>query len=93
MRFPILLAALISAASPVLAQPAAATMSPAVATKGQTLTSADRARLGSVVRVNGDGSVAIIFDTRLLVIPASTLKVADGKLTTSLSKREITSLR
>ncbi len=93
MRFPILLVALISTVSPLAAQPAAATVSPAVATKGQTLTSADRSRLGSVVRVNGDGSVAIIFDARLLTIPASTLKLADGKLTTSLSKHEITSLR
>lgn len=93
MRFPILLAALISAASPVAAQSADIATTPAAATKGQMLSSADRARLGSIVRVNGDGSVAIIFDTRLLTIPASTLKLDNGKLTTSLSKREIASLR
>ena len=93
MRFPILLAALISAASPVAAQSAAVATTAAVATKGQMLSSADRARLGSVVRVNDDGSVAIIFDTRLLTVPASTLRLDNGKLTTSLSKHEIASLR
>lgn len=94
MRFPIFLAALISIASPVVAQstPAVA-MTSAVATKGQTISSVDRARLGSVVRVNGDGSVAIIFDSHLLNIPASTLRLDNGKLITSLSKHEIASLR
>lgn len=93
MRASILLAALISIASPVVAQSAAVATTAVVATRGQMLSSADRARLGSVVRVNDDGSVAIIFDTRLLTIPASTLKLDNGKLTTSLNKREITSLR
>ena len=94
MRFPILVAALISVATPVAAQSAATgTTAPAVAKKGQMVSSADRARLGSVIRVNGDGSVAIIFDARLLTIPASTLKLDNGKLTTSLSKREVASLR
>ena len=93
MRLPIALATLIVAASPVLAQTASATPSPVVATKGQMLTSADRARLGSVVRVADDGSVAIIFDTRLVTIPAGTLSLANGKLTTSLNKRDVTALR
>ena len=92
MRFPSLLAIVISLASVASAQPAVATAPVGVAAKGQSITSADRVRLGSVVRVNGDGSVAIIFDTRLLILPASTLKVSDGKLSTSLSKREVASL-
>lgn len=93
MRMPIVLVALMAAASPVLAQSADATASPAVATKGQMLTGADRSRLGSVVRVDGDGSVAIIFDARMVTVPASTLSVASGKLVTSLSKRDITAMQ
>lgn len=93
MRFPFLFAALISAASPVVAQSAAIVATvPVVASRGQTISTADRARLGSVVRVNGDGSVAIIFDSRLLTIPASTLRLENGRLTTSLSRREVISL-
>lgn len=92
MRFPILIVALTVSASPVIAQ-STVSSTPGGAAKGQMLSSADRSRLGSVLRVNGDGSVAIIFDSRLLTIPASTLKSTGGKLTTSLSKREIASLR
>ncbi len=93
MRTPIVLAALIAAAAPVLAQPAAATASAPIATKGQMLTGADHSRLGSVVRVADDGSVAIIFDAQLVTVPASTLTVADGKLVTSLSKHDLTAMR
>lgn len=91
MRIAAILAVMLVAASPALAGDIPA--SSAAVSKGQMLTSADRARLGSVVRVQDDGSVAIIFDAHLVTIPASTLTMADGKLTTSLSKREITALR
>lgn len=92
MRTALILAALLATASPVMAQ-ATGTVAPVVATKGQMLTGADRSRLGSVVRVEGDGSVGIIFDAHLVTIPGSTLSIADGKLTTTLSKRDVTALR
>ena len=93
MRNFVILAAMVAVASPVMAETVAPVASPVVATKGQLLTGADRSRLGSVVRVEGDGSVGIIFDAHLVTIPSSTLSLAGGKLTTTLSKREVTALR
>ena len=99
MRMPVVLIALFAAAAtPVLAQPsgAASTLAvaatPVVASKGDMLIGADHSRLGSVVRVESDGSASIIFDGRMVTVPASTLKMADGKLTTSLSKHQLTAM-
>jgi hypothetical protein len=61
--------------------------------KGQMLVSANGARLGVVYRVAADGSPQIMFDGRLVTIPASTLSLSDGKLTTSLSKTAVNELR
>ena len=101
MRMPMVLVALLAAtATPVLAQPSGATptlvratATPVIASKGQMLIGADHSRLGSVVNVESDGSAAIIFDGRMLSIPASTLRMTDGKLTTSLSKHELTAMQ
>lgn len=85
------LVAMLSAlvAAPAFAdQPAAA-----VATPGKVLLAAGGARLGPVYRVGADGSAQVIIDGRLIAIPASTLSVADGKLTTSLSKKEVNSIK
>ncbi len=97
MRILIVCAALVAGTPAVAAEVTTAVPATSAATftaaKGQMLSSADRARLGTVMRVEGDGSVAIIFDAHMVTIPASTLSSADGKLTTSLNKREVASLR
>jgi hypothetical protein len=62
-------------------------------TKGAMLFSADGGRLGTVYRVMGDGSAQIIFESRMVTIPANTLSSKDGKLTTSLKKPEVMSLK
>jgi hypothetical protein len=64
----------------------------AVAEKGKMLTAANGARLGAVYRVNPDGSAQIIIDGKLVTVPANTLSVANGKLTTSLTKSEVLAL-
>jgi hypothetical protein len=46
-----------------------------------------------VYRVTGDGSAQLIVDGKLVTVPASTLSVVDGKLTTSLSKSEVRKLK
>lgn len=74
-------------AVPALAQQAA------VATPGKVLVAAGGARLGPVYRVGVDGSAQVIIEGRLVSIPSSTLSVTEGKLTTSLSKKEVASLR
>ena len=82
------LPALAEAQSDASAAPAAA----AVAEKGKMLTAANGARLGAVYRVNPDGSAQIIIDGKLVNVPANTLSVANGKLTTSLTKSEVLAL-
>ena len=64
----------------------------AVAEKGKMLVAANGARLGAVYRVGPDGSAQIIIDGKLVTVPASTISIADGKLTTSLTKSEVIAL-
>lgn len=71
---------------PVLAQEA-------VAQEGKMLVAANGARLGAVYRVTDDGSAQLILDGKMVTVPASTLSVVDGKLTTSLSKSEVRKLK
>jgi hypothetical protein len=90
---------LLSVAAPVAAQeaPAPEQAAPAAAEqvvpqKGKMLLSAEGSRLAPVYRV-ADSGPQIILDGRMVTVPSNTLKVVDGKLTTSLSKREVLALR
>ncbi|MFC4314577.1 hypothetical protein ACFPN2_36255 [Steroidobacter flavus] len=65
----------------------------AVATEGKMLVAANGARLGAVYRVTDDGSAQVIIDGKMVTVPASTLSVVDGKLTTTLSKAEVRKLK
>lgn len=65
----------------------------AVATEGKMLVSSNGARLGAVYRVTDDGSAQLIVDGKMVTVPASTLSVVDGKLTTTLSKSEVRKLK
>ena len=76
-------------AAPAFAEDAAAP----VAVRGKMLTDATGGRLATVYRVAPDGSASIIIDGRMVTIPSSTISVADGKLKTSLSKREVIALQ
>ncbi len=82
------LAAFAAAPASVGAQVAAA---PAAATTGKMLYAAGGKRLAAVYRVAADGSPQIILDGKLVTVPASTLTVDGGKVTTSLSKSELAS--
>jgi hypothetical protein len=62
------------------------------AVKGSMLVAANGAHLAPVYRVNADGSPQIIIDGRMVTIPAATLSMTDGKLTTSLTKSEVLAL-
>lgn len=71
---------------------ASATSAAPVAEKGKMLVAANGARLGAVYRVGPDGSAQIIIDGKLVTVPANTISIADGKLTTSLTKSEVIAL-
>jgi hypothetical protein len=60
--------------------------------KGQMVETSSGARLGAVYRVAADGSPQIMFDGKLVTIPASTLSSSNGKLITTLSKSEVSGL-
>lgn len=83
---------------PAIAQdaPAAAAV-PAASTDaikaGLMLRDASNVRVGKIDRVNEDGSVKIIFNSRFVTVPADTLRVVDGGASTTLTKREIARLR
>jgi hypothetical protein len=62
------------------------------ATKGHMLISSNGSRLGSIYKVGPDGSAQIIIDGKLVTVPAATISLADGKLTTSLTKSQVLAL-
>jgi hypothetical protein len=89
----VLFAVVLPAAAEAQSDASAAPAATAVAEKGKMLTAANGARLGSVYRVNPDGSAQIIIDGKLVTVPANTLSIANGKLMTSLTKSEVLAIR
>lgn len=60
---------------------------------GDMLYSSTGHRIGSVYRVTSEGNPQVILDGRLITVPASSLSEVSGKLTTSLSKRDLARLK
>ena len=58
------------------------------AVEGQLLYAKGK-RLAPVYRVAADGSAQVILNSKMYLVPASTLSIENGKLTTSLSKGEV----
>ena len=86
------------AAMAVLLVPSAyaETDAPAPAVKverGAKLYSSAGNRIGSVYRVTAEGNPQVILNGRIVTVPASSLTDVNGKLTTSLSKRELARTR
>lgn len=77
---------------PAVAQQSSDAPAAAVAEKGKMLVSANGARLGAVYRVVAGGGAQIIIDGKLVTVPGNTISLADGKLTTSLTKSEVIAL-
>ena len=57
---------------------------------GQMLYAVGGKRLAPIYKVRADGTAQIIFEGKLVTISPATLASVDGKLTTSLSKAELT---
>src|SRR5262245_48079017 len=57
--------------------------------KGKTIFSSTGKRLGQVYRVTPEGNPQVVLNSRLVTVPASTLSVAGGKISTSLTMREL----
>lgn len=91
MRFIVVALALAAVSAPVIAadQPTAVDV---VAHPGDMLRDANNVRLGSVNTIAKDGSVGIIYNSRFVTVPAATLSVVNGKLTTKLTKSDVSAL-
>jgi hypothetical protein len=70
----------------IIASPAIAG---AVVEKGKILFASGGTRLGIVYKVTQDGSAQIIFEGKLITIPASTITETAGRLETSLTKNQL----
>jgi hypothetical protein len=81
-----------AAALPAVAQDAPASPTSLTASaRGKMVIASDGARLAPVFRVASDGP-QIILDGRMVTIPANTVSMAGGKLTTSLTKGQVIAL-
>lgn len=56
---------------------------------GKMLYAADGYRIAPIYRVNAEGNPQVILNGRLVTVPASSLSDVAGKVTTSLSKKEV----
>jgi hypothetical protein len=65
----------------------------ATATVGKMLYSADGKKLAAVYKVDPAGAPQILLEGKLVTIPVSTLTEVDGKVSTSLTKKDILSKR
>lgn len=82
--------ALAAVSTPALAGAAAAGVS---VSPGKQIYDATGRRLGATYRVTSDGNPQVIVDGKLVTIPASTLSETDGKIQSSLSKRDLSHLK
>lgn len=68
-----------------------ATASAVTPKPGKMLYSADGRRIASIYRINPEGNPQVILNSELITVPASTLSDVQGKITTSLTKSQLTS--
>ncbi|MEE4452665.1 hypothetical protein [Novosphingobium resinovorum] len=62
---------------------------PVALNAGKMLYAADGFRVASIYRVSAEGNPQVILNGRLVTVPASSLSDVGGKVTTSLSKKEL----
>jgi hypothetical protein len=79
----------VAAQTPLMSSAVFAADQAVAAKEGSLLYSEDGRRLGSVYKVGADGSVKLIYNSKMVIIPANTLSAANGKLTTTLSKDDV----
>ena len=60
---------------------------------GRMIYGANGQRIAAAYRVTQDGTVQVILNSKLVSIPAASLSEVNGKVTTSLTKAELTSVR
>lgn len=71
----------------------AAQASQVAVSAGKMLYGGNGQRVAAVYRVTADGSPQVILNGKLVTVPASSLSEVNGKLTTSLTKRDLAAAR
>lgn len=66
---------------------------PLTLNSGRMLYAADGNRLAAIYRLNSQGNPQVILNGRLVTVPSSTLSEVGGKVTTSLTKKEVASAK
>ena len=72
---------------------AAVDTAPVKVNPGMMLYAANGYRVASIYRVNAEGNPQVILDGKLVTVPAATLSSMGGKVTTSLSKKDLANVR
>ncbi|WP_232492047.1 hypothetical protein [Novosphingobium kaempferiae] len=62
---------------------------PVALNAGKMLYAADGFRIAPIYRVSAEGNPQVILNGRLVTVPASSLSDVAGKVTTSMSKKEL----
>lgn len=60
---------------------------------GKMLYAANGTRIAPIYRVAADGNPQVILNGRLITVPANSLTDAQGKITTSLTKKDLASAK
>jgi hypothetical protein len=66
---------------------------PVKITSGKMLYSTSGYRIAPIYRVNADGHPQVIVDGRLVTVPSTSISAVNGKITTTLTKKEIVSAK
>lgn len=77
----------------VRAATADAAAAPVAVSAGKMIYGGNGQRIAPAYRVTADGTVQVILNGKLVNIPASTLSDAEGKVSTTLTKAELSRLR
>ncbi len=85
MRSLIMFATLLGLSAAVAAQTAA----PPAPHIGQTVRDNNNMRVGTIDRVNGDGSLQLLVGMGFVTVPADKATVADGVVKLAMSKHEV----
>jgi hypothetical protein len=81
--------ALSTLASAVALSPITVQAAETAVVAGKTLFGANGKRIGAIYRVKKDGTVQVIRDGKMLSFPATTVSVAEGKVTTNAGQSQL----
>jgi hypothetical protein len=56
---------------------------------GQMLYSSEGRRIAAIYSVDGEGNAKVIYNGRMITVPAATLSAVNGKVTTSLTRKDV----